>query len=128
MPKFKSSLAEVELDEEIRNLQAGAVVLEPYISMGATQAWQWLSFLQEELSRVFGAQQHQVPSTPICSAMNCFQLLLFLMLPSLQGIQVKATETSSTHLEKEMEKEADSFARKEAWIKAKISREDPVLP
>ena len=34
-----------------------------------------------------------------------------LILPSLQGIQVKATETSSIHLEKEMDKEADSFAR-----------------
>ena len=34
-------------------------------ALGATQAWQRLSFLQEELSRVFGAQQHQVPPTPV---------------------------------------------------------------
>ena len=74
----KTSLAEVELDDEIRNLQAGderrgspngccfdpAVVLDHYGAMGATQAWHRLSFLQEELSRVFGAQQHQVPATP----------------------------------------------------------------
>ena len=43
-------------------------------------------------------------------------------LPSLQGIQVKATETSSTHPAREMEKEADSFERKEVSIKAKILR------
>ena len=57
----KTSLAELELDEEIRNLQAGgerrgscaaqsngccfdpAAVLELYISTGATQAWERLS-------------------------------------------------------------------------------------
>ena len=41
---------------------------------------------------------------------------------------MKATETSSIHLVKEMVKEADSFARKEVCIKAKISSGDPVLP
>ena len=60
------------------------------------------------------------------TAMKGFQLVLFLILLSLQGMQVKATETSSIHLEKEMEQEANSFARKEVWIKAKIRREDPV--
>ena len=39
---------------------------------------------------------------------------------------MKATETSSIHLEKEMDTEADSVARKEVWVKAKIRREDPV--
>ena len=62
------------------------------------------------------------------AAMKGFQLVLSLILLSFQGIQVKATETSSIHLVKEMEKEADRFARKEVWIKAKISREDPVSP
>ena len=48
------------------------------------------------------------------ASMKGFQLVLFLMLPC-HGMQVKATE-------------ADSFARKERWIKAKIGREDPVPP
>ena len=77
----KTSMADVELNEEIRNLQAGderrgscalqsngcsfdpAVVLEPYITMGATRAWRQLSLIQAELSRVLGVQQHQVPAT-----------------------------------------------------------------
>ena len=62
------------------------------------------------------------------AAMKGFQLVLSLILLSFQGIQVKATETSSIHFVKEMGKEADSFGRKEVWIKAKISREDPVSP
>ena len=41
-----------------------AVVLEPNISMGATQTWQQLSFIQGEICRVFGTQQQQVPATP----------------------------------------------------------------
>ena len=110
--------------------------------MGATQAWQQLSFFQGEVSRVFGPQQHQVPATLVhipeggeggddieeeqrrraasrqngqCqeAALKGFQLVLFLILLSHQGIQVKATETSSTHLQREMEKEADSLARKD---------------
>ena len=35
-----------------------------------------------------------------------------------QGMQVKATETSLFHQEKEREKEADIFAGKDAWIRA----------
>ena len=44
-------------------------------------------------------------------ALKGFRLDLFLMLLCLQGVaQVKAMETSSIHLEKEMEVEADRFA------------------
>ena len=50
-----------------------------------------------------------------------------MVLPSLHGIQVKATETSSIHLENEILKETDSFVSKEVWINAKIRREDPAL-
>ena len=62
------------------------------------------------------------------AAMKGFQVVLSLILLSFQEIQVKATETSSIHFVKEMGNDADSFARKEVWIKAKISREDPVSP
>ena len=48
-------------------------------------------------------------------------------LPSLQGIQVKATETSSTHPAREMEKEADSFERKGGVDQSK-DPQGPVLP
>ena len=41
-------------------------------------------------------------------------------------MQLKATETSSIHLEKEMEKEADKFAGKEARTKSEMRRKDPV--
>ena len=34
-------------------------------ALGATQAWQRLSLLQEELSRVFGAQHQLVPATQV---------------------------------------------------------------
>ena len=57
-----------------------------------------------------------------------FQLVLSLILLYLQEMQVAATETSSIHLEDEMEKEADRFAGKKAWTKEKIRREDPSLP
>ena len=59
--------------------------------------------------------------------MKDFRLVLFLTHLHLQEIQAKAMETSSTHPEKEMEKEADRFAEKEVWTKAKMRREDPVL-
>ena len=62
------------------------------------------------------------------ATMRVFILDLFLILLCLQGMQVKATETISTDQESEMEKEADTIARKEVWTKAKIRREDPRSP
>ena len=53
------------------------------------------------------------------AAMKGFRLVLFLILPRLQGMKMKATETSSTHLEREKEKEADMFAGREVWRKPK---------
>ena len=44
--------------------------------------------------------------------MKGFLLVLFLILLCLQGIQVKALKTSSAHLEKEKEVEADRPARR----------------
>ena len=59
--------------------------------------------------------------------MRGFQLALFLVLPNLQEMQVKATETSSTHLEwRWRKKEADMFARKEVWKTRKIRTGDAV--
>ena len=57
------------------------------------------------------------------AASKGFRLVLSLI--SLQGMQVKATETISVHSEREMEKEADRFARKEVWTKAKIRSVHP---
>ena len=48
-----------------------------------------------------------------------FQLVLFLILLCFHGIQVKATVTSSIHQEKEMEKEADSFAKERSVDQSK---------
>ena len=61
--------------------------------------------------------------------MKGFQLVLFLILLRLQGgKQVKATETSSIHPDKETEKKQTVPQRKEVWIKAKISRDPPPPP
>ena len=90
MPNFKSwdekiqktSLAEAELDEEIRNLEAeeerrgsGAsqsngccfdpTVVEQLITMGATQAWQQIQILQGEFSKRFEVQHRPAPATPV---------------------------------------------------------------
>ena len=56
------------------------------------------------------------------TAMEGARVALHLILLNFQGMQVRATETSSSsHEEKEGEKEADTFAGKEVWIRA-----DPV--
>ena len=69
----KASLVKAELDEEIRNLQAGEerrgscasqfdrccfdpTVVEQPITMGATLAWQQLAFIQGEISSVYGGR------------------------------------------------------------------------
>ena len=44
-----------------------------------------------------------------------------LILPSLQGMQVRAKETNLIHHEKEGKKEADMFAGKEVWIRAGLA-------
>ena len=62
------------------------------------------------------------------AAVKGFQLVLSSVLLRFQAIQVKVMEVCSIHREKEMEKEADSFTRKEVWIKVKVRREDPVHP
>ena len=56
-------------------------------------------------------------SQPQEAAMKGFQLLLFSILLSFQGMQVKATEAFSTHQE-EREKETDMSAGSEEWIGA----------
>ena len=117
--------------------------------MVATQARQQLSFLQEDARYLARSNIKYQP--PQCTglreerkemkmrvvkmvsqrqraAVKGFQLVLFLVPPSLQATQVKVTEMCSIHREKEMEREAESFARKEVWIQATIRREDPVHP
>ena len=143
---------EVELDEEIRNLQSGGcfssqsngccfdlpVVLEPYTKMGATQAWQQLSFLQEVVSRVFGAQHTKYQPhpggergdengksrgeerrvvengqpPPVYPDEGFPARSVFEASLCLHGIKVKAMETSLDHLEKEVKVGADSSAGK----------------
>ena len=78
----KTSRAETEVHEEIRTLQAGdesrnscdsqsngcrfdPAVMEQFITMGATQAWEQLTFIQGELSRVYGVQHQPAPATPV---------------------------------------------------------------
>ena len=39
---------------------------------------------------------------------------------------MQATEMSSIDLEKEIDMEADRFARREVWTKAEMCKEDPV--
>ena len=107
---------------------------EKFVTMGAAQAWQQLSFIQGELSRVSGVQHQPVPEggeggdeheeeqrRRAASRENGQPAPGAAMrVPgwlSLQGIEVKATETSSTHFERETEKEADRSAGKEVWSK-----------
>ena len=78
----KASMAEVELNKEIRSLQADderrgnsasqsngccfvPAMVEHFHTMGAAQAWQQLSFVQGDLSKVYGVQHHPVPATPL---------------------------------------------------------------
>ena len=169
----KASMAEVELDEEVRGLHAGderrgssasqsngccfdSAMVELLVTMGAAQRWQHLSSLQGKLSRAYGVQHQPVPATPVHvpkvggggdeneeeqrrraarrqlgppaprGRNEGFRLTLFLILLSLQGMQVKATETSPTHVEREMEREAARFTGKE--VRTKIRRKDPVPP
>ena len=78
----KTSGAEAELYEEIRILQAGdekrnscasqsnggcfdPAVVQQFITMGATQAWQQLTCIQGELSRVHAVQHQPAPATPV---------------------------------------------------------------
>ena len=56
-----------------------------------------------------------------------FGWFCFWMLPCPQGITlVKAMETSSIHLEKEMEVEADRSARRKIEMKAEMRKKDPL--
>ena len=114
--------------------------------MGATQAWQQLTFIQGELRRVFRVQHLPAPATPVHiqeggeggneneeeqrrraasrqmgqpAPWSRNEGALYSILPRFQGRQVKATETSLIHQEKEGE--ADMFVGKEVWIRA-----DPV--
>ena len=159
-PKSQSeSLAEAELDLEIRELQArdewwgssasqsngccfDATIFQQFFAMGTAQALQQMSAMQRELGNSCETQ-HQpapvtlVPVTPVpvtlvhfpeegdenekrvvtsdfqCQSVAMKGFCLFLMLLCLQGTQVTAMETSSIHLEKHKEVEADRFARKQ---------------
>ena len=141
----KESVAEAELDEEIRGVQAGgerrgssaAQAHGCCFDAGLShqrKAMQQLSVLHGELSNTKVPQGkveeeggegneeeqrrraasrehgHQCQG----AAMEGFLLVLFLILLHLQGRHVKAMETSLVHLEKEMEVEADRFAR-QSW-------------
>ena len=64
---------------------------------------------EEEQRRTVASRQMGQP-VPGRSQRRVSDWLCFLILPCLQGMQVKAMETSSIHLEKEMEKDAHSFA------------------
>ena len=78
----KTSLAEAELDEESRNLEAGEerrascasqpnrccfdpTVVEQLITMGATHPWQQMQILQGELSKRLEVQHRPAPATPV---------------------------------------------------------------
>ena len=84
---LKDSVAEAELDEEIRGLQAGderrgssasqahgccldAGLLQQFVTMGAEQAMLQLSVLHGELRKIFEVQRQPAPVTPRCMSLK----------------------------------------------------------
>ena len=75
----KESVAEAELDEEIRGLQAGeerrdssasqlsGCCMDPtfFLTSGADLARQQIMFLQNEFEKTYGAQHRPAPVTPV---------------------------------------------------------------
>ena len=123
-------------DESRGSCASQSCMVEHFITMGAAQARQQLAFVQGEVNRVYGGQHQPAPATPVhvreegeggdeneeeqrrraASQQMCQPAQerrnegFVLALPSLRGMQVKATVTSLIHQEKEEEKEADMFS------------------